>query len=540
MPPFRDDTADSGASVDIAVVGLGPVGLTAACLLADEGLTVAVIDRLTEVYDAPRAIGLDHEAVRVFQGFGLSEAMSEAIGPYRTAEYRAADGSLLRRIVPQPPPHPLAWPPYMTMVQPALEATLRTALTVRPRVDVRLGQELVALEETADMVRLDLRHVADGHGESLACRYVLGCDGASSTVRRLIGGTLEDLQFDEPWLVVDLLLEAEVPLPEVNVQYCEPSRPCTFIVGPGRLRRWEFMLRPGEDPETIAKDENVWRLLSRWVRPDQGRLWRRATYRFHALVAQEWRKGRVLLAGDAAHQTPPFMAQGLNQGIRDAANIAWKLARVVQGTASESLIDSYQEERRPNVRAVIALTKDLGRIICERDPAVAHARNARLKAEVAEGRGEFVRQNMLPKIVGGFLARDAAGAGEVAPQPWIAEGSGRRRLDDLLGRGFRVLLRGGAQVSPRILDLAAALPASVAEIRDADDRVADQPGIRSFTETEGVFCRWMSERGLMAILVRPDDIVFGGAASEEGLQALLSDAAARAGIPSTSVKSPSS
>lgn len=534
MPPFRDDTADLGAKVDVdvAVVGLGPVGLTAACLLADEGLTVAVIDRLTEVYDAPRAIGLDHESVRVFQSFGLGDALSEAIGPYRAAEYRAADGSLLRRIVPQPPPHPLAWPPYMTMVQPALEATLRTALRERPRVDIRLGQELVALEETEDAVRLDLRTVADGRRQSLSCRYVLGCDGASSTVRRLIGGTLEDLQFDEPWLVVDLLLDAEVPLPEVNVQYCEPSRPCTFIVGPGRLRRWEFMLRPGEDPVTVARDENVWELLSRWVRPDQGRLWRRATYRFHALVAEEWRRGRVLLAGDAAHQTPPFMAQGLNQGIRDAANIAWKLARVVQGTAPDSLIDTYQEERRPNVRAVIALTKDLGRIICERDPAAAEARNARLQAEVAEGRGELVRQNMLPKVGGGFLSRDAAGAGEVAPQPWIAEAAGRRRLDDLLGRGFRVLLRGGAQVTPEIVDLAAVLPARIAEIRVADDPAVDRPGIRAFTETEGVFRHWMSERGVTAILVRPDDIVFGGAASDEALQALLIDAVAMAGIKS--------
>jgi 3-(3-hydroxy-phenyl)propionate hydroxylase len=528
MPPFREpDAAEAGVIYDVAVVGLGPVGLTAACLLADDGLRVAAIDRLTSVYDAPRAIGLDHEAARVFQGFGLSDALADAIGPYRAAEYRAADGALLRRIVPQPEPHPLAWPPNMTMVQPALEATLHDAMLDRPRIDVRLGQELTSLTETAAGVQLDLRHLDRGRRESLTCRYVIGCDGASSTVRRLIGGTLEDLQFDEPWLVIDLLLDADVDLPETNVQYCEPSRPCTFIVGPGQLRRWEFMLKPGEDPATFAREENVWRLLSRWLKPGDGKLWRRATYRFHALVADDWRTGRVLLAGDAAHQTPPFMAQGLNQGIRDAGNLAWKLARVIQGNAPSSLLDTYQEERRPNVRAVIAVTKDLGRIICERDPAAAEARNERLKKEMAEGRGVLVRQNMLPKVMGGFLAGDAVGAGEVSPQPWVVDGTGRCRMDDLLGRGFRVLLRGGSPVSQRILDLAAALPASVAAIRGEDDPAVDQPGTRLLTEAEGVFRRWMEERGLMAILVRPDDVVFGGAVSDEALSALLREAVAR-------------
>jgi 3-(3-hydroxy-phenyl)propionate hydroxylase len=528
MPSFRGASDETGeAMVDVAVVGLGPVGLTAACLLADYGLTVAAVERLDRVYDAPRAIGLDHESVRVFQGFGLGEALSEAIGPYRTAEYRSADGSLLRRIVPQPEPHPLGWPPYMTMIQPALEATLRSALGTRPRIGARLGQELLSLDEDRDGVQLALRHMEDGREEALACRYVLGCDGASSTVRKLMRGTLEDLQFDEPWLVVDLLLEADVPLPEVNTQYCEPSRPCTFIVGPGRLRRWEFMLRPGEDPETIARDENVWALLSRWVQPHQGRLWRRATYRFHALVAEQWRGGRVLLAGDAAHQTPPFMAQGLNQGIRDAANIAWKLARVMRDKAPDALLDTYEEERRPNVRTVIALTKDLGRIICERDPAAAAERDARLKAEVAEGRGELVRQNMLPKVLGGFIDRDSPAAGDVAPQPWIKADSGRRRLDDVIGRGFRVLVRVDQALTGEILDLAAALPATVAVIGEEGERVLELVGVTLLTEAESVFRRWMEERGCGAILVRPDDIVFGSAGSVEGLGALLREARAR-------------
>ena len=204
------------------------------------------------------------------------------------------------------------------------------------------------------------------------------------------------------------------------------------------------MILPGESPREIATPERVWQLLRPWLRPDQGKIWRAPTYRFHALVAENWRNGNGFLAGDAAHQTPPFLAQGLNQGIRDAANLAWKLSAALQG-APERLLDSYEAERRPNVREVIAITKMLGREICERDAAAAEESNRRLRADFENGNGIKMRQDLLPPLKNLLCDADRTrdtrpGEGEPFPQPWVLATGGRQRLDDVLGTGFRLIL----------------------------------------------------------------------------------------------------
>ncbi len=484
---------------DVIVVGLGPVGATLANLLAAEGFSVLALDRDAAMFDKPRAIAIDHEALRILQAIGVAQRMERRLGAYKPSEYHAADGSLLRSILPAPPPWPLAWPSYASFVQPELDAELRAALAARPTATVRLDAEVVALAQCADHARLTLRH-----GETVSARYVLACDGGASTVRRLLGAAVEDMAFDEPWIVIDTLLERDVPLPPTNVQYCDPARPATFINGPGRLRRWEFSVAPGEDLAEMAREDSVWRLLRPWVQPGDVSLWRIAPYRFHAVVAEDWRHGRVLLAGDAAHQTPPFMGQGLNQGMRDAANLAWKLAWVLRGQANEALLDSYTAERRPNVRAVIALTKELGLIIGERDLARAAARNARMQADVAAGRGHIVRQDLLPPLTGGCLY-PSPGAGAPGPQPWLQDGT---RLDDTLGRGFRLLLRDAMPVPP-----APALHLRVATLAELRER-------------DGVLAAWLARHRAAAVLLRPDGTVFGTAPDTAALAPLLSAAEA--------------
>ena len=292
---------------DVIVVGLGPVGATLANLLAAEGFDVLALDRDAAMFDKPRAIAIDQESLRVLQAVGVAQRLEDRLGAYKPTEYQAADGSLLRSILPAPPPWPLAWPSYASFIQPELDAELRGALAERETATVRLDAEVVALEQGTDHATLTLRG-----GEEVRARWVLACDGGASTLRRLLGAAQEDMAFDEPWIVIDTLLERDVPLPPTNVQYCDPARPATFINGPGRLRRWEFSVAPGENLAEMAREENIWRLLSRWVQPGEVSLWRIAPYRFHAVVAEDWRHGRVLLAGDAAHQTPPFMGQGLN------------------------------------------------------------------------------------------------------------------------------------------------------------------------------------------------------------------------------------
>ncbi len=205
---------------DAAVIGLEPVGATAAHLLAQQGLRVAAIDRSAEVFDKSRAIGLDQEGLRLFQGLGLAEAMAPMLGPYRPSEFRAADGSLLRRLLPRPPPDPLAWPANAMFIQPELDALLRARLADRPGVAVRLGDAVAGLEQGPDRVRLALRDAATGADRgALEARWALCCDGAGSALRRLLGAEMESLDFDEPWVVVDTLLEdGRAPLPATNVQ----------------------------------------------------------------------------------------------------------------------------------------------------------------------------------------------------------------------------------------------------------------------------------------------------------------------------------
>ena len=209
---------------------------------------------------------------------------------------------------------------------------------------------------------------------------MIACDGASSGTRQQLGIAFEDLVFDEPWLVVDLQVNnaALGKLPETAAQFCDPSRPTSFIIGPGNHRRFEIMLLPGEDPREMEEPAQVWRLLARWITPDDATLWRAASYRFHALVAQEWRRGRVFLAGDAAHQQPPFIGQGMCQGIRDVGNLVWKLDRVLKGQSGAELLDTYGEERSEHVRQLTTRIKAIGHVICERDPVAAEARDARI------------------------------------------------------------------------------------------------------------------------------------------------------------------
>jgi hypothetical protein len=284
----------------------------------------------------------------------------------------------------------------------------------------------------------------------------VGCDGGNSFVRRSLGIRFEDLDFHEPWLVVDMIVEDEhAQLPQTNIQFCSPARPHTYVVGPGRLRRWEFMILPGENADEINRETRIWELLSPWLRPDQARLWRSATYTFHALVAERWRMGNVFLAGDACHMMPPFLAQGMVQGVKDTANLSWKLAHVLRG-GSERLLDTYEAERRSLVREVIEITKRLGRVICELDPEKARARDAELIAAMDAGQGIQIRQNLFPPIRHGLVGRSAngslsPGAGEPCPQPWVVGRDGGARLDDMLPGGFILLLAGDIDLSPALI-----------------------------------------------------------------------------------------
>ncbi|MBY0440277.1 MAG: bifunctional 3-(3-hydroxy-phenyl)propionate/3-hydroxycinnamic acid hydroxylase [Burkholderiales bacterium] len=502
--------------VDVLIVGYGPAGAVAATLLGQAGVRVRVVDRAHEIYPKPRAFALDHEIMRVFQQLGIADALAPHTAPFLPSEYYGVDGTLIKRLATVEPPWPLAWTPSLVFNQPALEATLRERVSALPSVAVTLGDELVAFNESVDGVRARLRDDA-GHEHSVEAGWLIGCDGASSTVRRLCGIGQEDLGFDEPWLVVDLrVASGGAPrLPGTCVQYCEPERPATFLIGTGTHRRFEIALRADEDPKAMERPERVMALLERWLAPGEAELWRAASYRFHALVAERWQStgaGRVLLAGDAAHQQPPFLGQGMCQAIRDVANLCWKLERVIRGRSSPALLATYERERRPHVRALTTLIKGIGGIVSERDPQRARARDAKLIAEAGGTIRTQPRQDLIPPLHDGLLSPEPhAARGTLFPQPWVSTADGMRRLDDAAGGGLRV-------VTDHRID-AARLAAHPALQALGARHVAIGAG--AIAERDGVAAAWFERHGCAAAIVRPDHYVYSVAGDHESLEQQL-------------------
>ncbi|GLR85017.1 bifunctional 3-(3-hydroxy-phenyl)propionate/3-hydroxycinnamic acid hydroxylase [Bradyrhizobium iriomotense] len=517
--------SSAATDYDVLVVGFGPTGAVASALLGRLGHRTLVIDRLTGIYDKPRAIALDHEIFRHFDNMGVAEAIAPYVEPFTASEHFGADGQLIRRIDMVAKPYPLGYTPSMVFSQPPVEAELRRHALSFAAVSAELGVALVDLVQQPDRVEAKLKD-ADGRLRTVTARYVLGCDGASSTVRQLADIALEDLIFDEPWLVVDVRVnqDALAKLPQNSAQFCNPARPVSFLIGPKTHRRWEIMLLPGEDPRQMEQPENVWALLSPWLTPGDGELWRAASYRFHALVAANWRNGRVLIAGDAAHQQPPFIGQGMCQGLRDATNIVWKLDRVLRGTSPDALLDSYTAERKQHVIELTGKIKAIGQSICERDPAAARRRDAQI---LAEGGGKplaLTRQEIIPPLRAGFLSeQDGAARGSLFPQPRIISEGAFRLLDKVTGPGLRVFIDGRRSDSSSFAALCAAYPDLPATaIAPAG---TGKPG--ALEEADGVLAGWYDRHGVVAAIVRPDHYVFGTARNAYELDDLLHDISSR-------------
>ncbi len=300
-------------------------------------------------------------------------------------------------------------------------------------------------------------------------------------------------------------------LPQTAAQYCNPERPSTFIVGPGNHRRWEIMLSPGEDPREMEKAENVWRLLSPWLEAGDGALWHASSYRFHALLAAEWRKGRFFLAGDAAHQQPPFIGQGMCQGIRDVTNLCWKLIEVINGRAGDTLLYTYEEERRRHVHTLTSRIKAIGYHICERDPAAARQRDAALLLQGGGQAPTVTRQEIVPPLGTGLIANHAHPAnGTLFPQPWILSPAGAEHMDVLTGHGWRLVLDGRQNIEKDV-DVPHDLALKIVVIGGA-----------GFEEQDGVAAKWFQQNASVGAIVRPDHYVYATASTVAQIGPLLS------------------
>jgi 3-(3-hydroxy-phenyl)propionate hydroxylase len=474
-----------GFDCDVLVVGLGPVGAALTALLAQRGVQVIAIDKDPAIYPLPRAVHFDHEIMRLFQQLGLVEEVMRHARDAPDYEFRAADGSLLLKF-PAVGRTPSGWGAGYMFHQPGLENALRELIARSDAAETRLGVALQGFAQEADAVRATVTGPS-GPAE-IRARYLVGCDGARSAVRETIGGGLYDYEFDEPWLVVDVKASAGSRMPMANVQLCDPARPTTCVQGGPGWHRWEFMLLPGETPEAITNEAVIEALIRRWG-CGPVTLERKAVYRFHGLVANRWRSGRAMIAGDAAHQTPPFAGQGMCSGLRDAANLVWKLDAVLRARADDALLDTYQAEREPHARALIELAIRMGRIVCTRDPMEASRRDANMLAAQASGAPPLPPERPPPFAAGCVLA-GSPGAGELFPQPVSRQGGEPLRMDDLLGCRPWLLSRVPAH--------------KVDGVRTLNLACETLAPFRGDLET------WLDGRSAAkAVLVRPDRYVFG-------------------------------
>jgi 3-(3-hydroxy-phenyl)propionate hydroxylase len=447
-------------AVDVLIVGYGPVGATLANLLGRYGVRTLVVDKATEIFRAPRAIALDNEALRILQMAGLEEGAFDTVAIPAVHMRSPLFGNYARiAAAGQIDGHPK----LVTFYQPQLEAVLRERLDRYDSVQAMTGVELLGFEPQAEGVALRLK-LGDGTTARVSARFLVGADGANSKVRQDLGLGFGGRTFAQDWLVVDA---QRVPNPIRDIEFiCDPARPVPHMVAPGDRQRWEFMLRPGETREQMERPDTVRRLLAPWARTEDIEIERVAVYRFHARVADRFSKGRVFLVGDAAHITPPFAGQGLVAGLRDVANLSWKLAWVAQGRADEHILDSYDTERRPHAKAIINLALFMGKLVMPSNRIAALLTHGLMRTlgMVPRLRRVFEELEIKPqnRFAKGLFAPRERGArldrGGLLPQGWVRSvGTGQVCLSDdaigpqltLIGFGTDAESRLGSEVRAR-------------------------------------------------------------------------------------------
>ncbi len=439
---------------DVAIIGAGPVGLTLANLLGRGGNSVVVLEKQSKPYPFPRAIHFDAETMRAFQATGLAEQILRHTHIGRGMLFKNKDGLTLVDWSRDQTPGPMGWYESYRFYQPGLEQELREGLKRFEDVTLRTEHAVTSLSQSDTAVTLTLED-----GSQLTARFVIGCDGTDSFTRRSLDIDLDDLGFHERWLVVDLRLTRPRPdLGDYSIQHCDPDAPATYVRGVGDWRRWEFRV---EDQDTFSDDE-IWAKLSKWITPEDAILERSAVYTFRSALAKSWRKNRVFLAGDAAHQTPPFMGQGMCAGIRDAANLAWKLRAVLNG-ADDALLDTYASERAPNARAFIEMAVSLGKLI-----------NQTAAGEAPKGQMKSIWPALGPGLGPRHDPADTV-AGTLAPQIRLKDGT--LSDDDAQNQFYLIAL------TP-----------------------CDHPWLSTYTGAEA----WLENHNFWGVIVRPDGYCYAG------------------------------
>lgn len=504
-------------SFDVAIVGMGPVGATAAILFAHAGLNVAVIERDKDVYPLPRAVAMDGEIVRAFQRVGIAEDVTALLQTTRPGDRAGFANSRREWLFGQDWQSfgPNGWQPISMFDQPEMDGFLRATAASQPNVTTFIGEEMVGFVDRGDTVLLEVKNLDDDTIRRLESTYVLACDGAASGVRQTLGVGWRDLGYDHDWLVVDVITRPGHTLTLDTVQVCDPDRLATYVATKDPYRRWEFKLNPGESRQEMLEPAKIHELIDPWTPRGTYELRRAAVYQFHAATADRWRVGRVLLAGDAAHQTPPFLGQGMNAGMRDVINLAWKFPLVVSGQADKSLLDSYEDERSAHAADLVDWAVAIGQLMEHLAAVEAAQRDGSPRPAEPVGR-QFAgygqgREN--PPLRGGVVmldqVSDSGSTGYLFSQPIVSD-AGQRQFgfDERLGAGFAIVARTAADL----------------RLNEASRRLVETLGIATttlegVTEARGHFDRLFEHAA--AAVVRPDRYVFGHTSETLDLDGLL-------------------
>lgn len=511
------DAAGTDGPWDVIVVGAGPVGTTLTILLAQRGHRVLNLERWSRPYPLPRAVHFDDEVARIFQAAGIADGIEKITEPATRYALRNAEGRTLAEFTREGL-GASGWPAALAFHQPDLEALLAERLTVLPTATQWRDWDFTEVVVEGDTVLA--RGRSTRHPTTVRARFVVGADGANSSVREHLNTSVIDLDFRSDFLVIDVVLDHERTWDPPAMQLCDPARPVTIVPGgPGR-RRWEFMLLPGETARDMDRPSVAWRLLDEWdVGPHNARLDRHAVYTFAARWADPWTDGPVILAGDAAHQMPPFFAQGMCAGIRDAAALAWRLDGVLDGRLSTSVLDSYGPERLAHVRTFIDRSVLLGSMVCITDPAEAAMRDELLAA----GPPPDAPPLDAPPLLGpGLSVEGSAGAADLLPQGNVTGGGRTGLFDDVVGRRITFLTLAPSLLSTAAAEVLDALGGQTVVVEGRGTAAArPQEHPMHITDDDGTYEAWFATLGAKAALVRPDAYVVGTAADQVTADALV-------------------
>lgn len=494
---------------DVAIIGYGPTGMMLAGALGRMGHRVVVLERYKTLYNLPRAACFDDETMRSFQKLGVAEGVGKGSVVQDSYDWVNAEGETLVKLEYDQDAAG-GWAAMHMMYQPDIEAVLDRFDKSLASVDVRHGVTVTKAQSRNDAVTVEGTD-SEGRAVCVNARYVVGCDGGNGISRTWLDTDVDDYGFQENWLVCDFRMKRVVQDLPMFRQVCDPSQPRSIVrIGPDH-HRFSFMLDPGVSADEATNTDSAWSRVAEHIGPDDAELIRVANYVFRSRIAQNWHKGRIFLAGDAAHEMPPFLGQGMCSGIRDAQNLAWKLDAVLRGVSGSGLLDSYQAEREPHVRFITEKAIELGRVQTLRDPIAARERDARMFDQ--RRRQQTPDKIGLPGLTAGFIDSD----GSYFPQAVTTNGGQDIRFDDIAGAGWWIVLNDPA--------LSAALtPSDRQALNGLGGAVIDLSDTAANPQLSGMgakYSHWFEARNCAAAVVRPDRYVFGTAQNTTDLRSLL-------------------